>query len=73
VIVAVIAMRMVQAAIHKVVHVIAMRHRLMTAAGTVAVTVAVNLMRAVNGILLAHLDLMLFFVASIGMDQASVL
>ncbi len=65
--------RMMQAAIHKVVDVIAMGHGLVTAARTMAVPVAMHLMRAPIRVLIGHLDLMVFFVAAIRMDKAPVM
>jgi hypothetical protein len=67
------AVRMMQAAIHKVVDVIAMGHGFVPAARTMPVPVAMHLMRAPIRVLIGHLDLMVFFVAAIRMDEAPVM
>jgi hypothetical protein len=76
VIVAVIAVRMVQMAVHEVVDVVAVRHRFVAAAGAMDVTLrmaaAVVLGRTVGRVLLGHIDGVLLHLASFRVVQVAV-
>jgi hypothetical protein len=76
-VVAMVAMRVVQAAIHEVVDVVAMRHGLVPAAGTVDVacfvSAAVLICRAVIWVRRADLDDVLVDMVAVGVMQVAVM
>ncbi len=53
-IIAMVAMRMMQTAIDEVINVVAVRHRLMTASGAVLVPLAADVWRAAHGVVIAY-------------------
>jgi hypothetical protein len=67
------AVGVVETAIDQIIHVIAMWHGFMTAAGTMAMDVLVNLLRTAHRVLSAHLDDMLFGMSAVRMHKAAIL
>jgi hypothetical protein len=72
-VVAMVAVRVVKTIVHQVVHVIAMRHRLVAAAGSMFVTLAPDFGSATDGVSFANLDDVLFNKLAFRMLQMSVL
>ena len=70
-IIAVITMRMVEAAVDEIVEMVAMRHRFMSAVRTVDMR-AVNLRRALLGIFRAHRDDMFVHVILVHMVEMAI-
>ena len=68
-----VAVRVVKTIVHQVVHVIAVRHRFVAAAGSMFVTLATDLRSAMDGVAFANLDDVLFNKLAFRMLQMSVL
>jgi hypothetical protein len=68
-----VAVRVVKTTVHQVVHVTAVRHRFVAAAGPMFVTLAADLRSAMDGVSFANLDDVLFNKLAFRMLQMSVL
>ena len=72
-VIAMVAVWMVETSVHQVVNVIAVRYRLMAAAGTVLMTIATHFRGAADRVAFADLDNVLFNAIAFWMVQMSVL
>ncbi len=68
-----IAVGVMQPAVYQVVEMVAVRHGLVAAAGTVLVTVATVLRSAAHGVQIADLDHVLIDMPLMGMNQMAIL
>jgi hypothetical protein len=73
VVVAMVAVRVVKTIVHQVVDMIAVRHLLVAAAGSMFVTLAPDLRSTTDGVSFAYLDDVLFNKLAFRMLQMSVL